>query len=79
MAKSPKAGRNDLCPCGSGRKFKKCCDKKAAGGTGRWLAVLVVGALLAAVAFAASWALRDPGSSTPRPGQVWSEEHGHYH
>lgn len=21
----PKAGRNDLCPCGSGRKFKKCC------------------------------------------------------
>ena len=22
---TPKAGRNDLCPCGSGRKFKKCC------------------------------------------------------
>jgi uncharacterized protein YchJ len=22
---SPKVGRNDLCPCGSGRKFKKCC------------------------------------------------------
>lgn len=21
----PAAGRNDLCPCGSGRKFKKCC------------------------------------------------------
>ena len=21
----PKTGRNDLCPCGSGRKFKKCC------------------------------------------------------
>jgi len=20
-----KLGRNDLCPCGSGRKFKKCC------------------------------------------------------
>lgn len=20
-----KTGRNDLCPCGSGRKFKKCC------------------------------------------------------
>jgi len=19
------AGRNDLCPCGSGRKYKKCC------------------------------------------------------
>ena len=21
----PKVGRNDLCPCGSGKKFKKCC------------------------------------------------------
>lgn len=21
----PKAGRNDPCPCGSGRKYKKCC------------------------------------------------------
>ncbi|MEM6825795.1 MAG: SEC-C metal-binding domain-containing protein [Pseudomonadota bacterium] len=20
-----KLGRNDLCPCGSGRKFKRCC------------------------------------------------------
>jgi uncharacterized protein len=23
--KSPKAGRNDPCPCGSGRKYKRCC------------------------------------------------------
>jgi hypothetical protein len=23
----PKVGRNDPCPCGSGRKFKKCCGK----------------------------------------------------
>ena len=22
---APKTGRNDLCPCGSGRKYKKCC------------------------------------------------------
>ncbi len=22
---SAKVGRNDPCPCGSGRKFKKCC------------------------------------------------------
>ncbi|MGE0628861.1 MAG: SEC-C metal-binding domain-containing protein [Hyphomicrobiaceae bacterium] len=21
----PKIGRNDPCPCGSGRKYKKCC------------------------------------------------------
>lgn len=25
---SPKVGRNDPCPCGSGRKFKKCCEEK---------------------------------------------------
>jgi uncharacterized protein YecA (UPF0149 family) len=23
-----KLGRNDLCPCGSGRRFKSCCLKK---------------------------------------------------
>jgi tetratricopeptide (TPR) repeat protein len=22
---APKTGRNDLCPCGSGRKYKQCC------------------------------------------------------
>ncbi len=26
-AKSDKIGRNEPCPCGSGRKFKKCCGK----------------------------------------------------
>ena len=25
-----KVGRNDLCPCGSGKKYKKCCGKTAA-------------------------------------------------
>ena len=24
---APKVGRNDPCPCGSGRKFKKCCGR----------------------------------------------------
>lgn len=26
---TPKVGRNDPCPCGSGKKFKKCCAVKA--------------------------------------------------
>lgn len=26
-----KAGRNDPCPCGSGKKFKKCCESKMGG------------------------------------------------
>jgi preprotein translocase subunit SecA len=23
----PKVGRNDPCPCGSGKKYKQCCGK----------------------------------------------------
>ncbi|MHC4758661.1 MAG: preprotein translocase subunit SecA [Planctomycetota bacterium] len=26
---APKVGRNDPCPCGSGKKYKKCCGKTA--------------------------------------------------
>jgi hypothetical protein len=26
--KQRKIGRNDSCPCGSGRKFKRCCEGK---------------------------------------------------
>ena len=26
---TPKIGRNDPCPCGSGKKYKKCCGKNA--------------------------------------------------
>jgi preprotein translocase subunit SecA len=25
IVRNPKIGRNDLCPCGSGKKYKKCC------------------------------------------------------
>jgi uncharacterized protein YecA (UPF0149 family) len=25
----PKVGRNDPCPCGSGKKYKQCCGKLA--------------------------------------------------
>lgn len=27
VRKEPKIGRNDPCPCGSGKKYKKCCGK----------------------------------------------------
>jgi preprotein translocase subunit SecA len=29
--KSSRVGRNDSCPCGSGKKFKNCCIKKHVG------------------------------------------------
>ena len=30
IVKGPQPGRNDPCPCGSGKKFKKCCGAIAA-------------------------------------------------
>src|SRR5262249_28870577 len=30
-AAQPKVGRNDPCPCGSGKKYKKCCLAKVEG------------------------------------------------
>ncbi len=29
VVKGPKIGRNDPCPCGSGKKYKHCCGKNA--------------------------------------------------
>lgn len=26
----PKIGRNESCPCGSGKKYKRCCERKEA-------------------------------------------------
>jgi len=31
MRQDPKTGRNDPCPCGSGKKYKKCCMNKSNG------------------------------------------------
>ncbi|HET6494090.1 MAG TPA: SEC-C metal-binding domain-containing protein, partial [Thermoleophilia bacterium] len=30
MSRHTKPGRNDLCACGSGKKFKNCCEAKVA-------------------------------------------------
>ena len=29
VRETPRVGRNDPCPCGSGKKYKQCCGKKA--------------------------------------------------
>ena len=28
VRQAPKIGRNELCPCGSGKKYKKCCKEQ---------------------------------------------------
>ena len=46
MAHHP--GRNDACPCGSGKKYKKCCELKQQNHRGNNLLLIVVGLLMAA-------------------------------
>lgn len=74
-----KAGRNDPCPCGSGKKFKKCCESAPrTTKSGRLMIALVI-AVLAGGIYAAVVGFNDTGSAVAAPGQVWSPEHGHYH
>ena len=70
-----KAGRNDLCPCGSGKKYKKCCEAKAGLSKNQTIALVVAG-VLAAILLVIALMDRDRGEG---PGRVWSAEHGHYH
>lgn len=72
-----KTGRNDLCSCGSGRKYKKCCEAKdQGGGTGSRVMMAAVGGaiLLAIIAALASFT-----GETSTATRTWSAEHGHYH
>ena len=34
IVRKEKIGRNDLCPCGSGKKYKKCCGLNQNEGNG---------------------------------------------
>jgi hypothetical protein len=69
----PRPGRNDPCPCGSGKKFKQCCSSKQHRPSRALVAMLIAGVILAIIVIVSI--ARRPSSS----GQVWSPEHGHYH
>jgi hypothetical protein len=71
-----KPGRNDLCACGSGKKFKKCHGSMPESQVQSRVLMITVGlAVLAAiVAGVASFS----GSSQPSV-RVWDPAHGHYH
>lgn len=75
MKHAQKTGRNELCPCGSGRKFKKCCEAKVQRGS-RVLLIAVGAAVLGALLVGLASFTSD-GTAGPR--RVWSAEHGHYH
>ena len=40
MSASSSIGPNDPCPCGSGKKYKRCCKSAAAMPRPRWMALL---------------------------------------
>jgi hypothetical protein len=73
-----KPGRNDLCHCGSGRKYKKCHAAKEEGGgmRGRMLLIIVGGAMLAALAIGIAQFNSSAGGSGTR---TWDPVHGHFH
>lgn len=81
MVQSENVGRNDQCPCGSGKKYKKCCALKAQRTRGNTVMLVVVaGLMVAGLAAGISSFMNERGSSAqPLPGQTWSAEHGHYH
>jgi hypothetical protein len=74
-----KAGRNDHCPCGSGKKFKKCCARKTQQSRAGMLLIGLLVAALAGGIYAAVVGFGDDGAAIAAPGKVWSPEHGHYH
>ena len=79
MTHPNKAGRNDLCACGSGKKFKKCCALKQQTHRGNTVMLIVVGLLMAAGVVAGITAFTSERGHVSRPAGVWSAEHGHYH
>jgi hypothetical protein len=72
-----KPGRNELCPCGSGKKYKKCHEPKETGKAGGRALVMLVGAAVVAAAVAAVLAFS--GQDTGSGVRVWDPVHGHYH
>jgi SEC-C motif len=83
MASQSKVGRNDRCPCGSGKKYKNCCANKAGRmSPASWAAIValaVAAGVLVFFLFNLSQGGPVVGDPACPPGQVWSPEHGHCH
>lgn len=81
-----RVGRNDVCPCGSGKKYKTCHGIKAMVSTQRNKTFWMIGVLIA-LFISAIYGLfnksEESGSTRPEGqapvGKVWSAAHGHWH
>jgi hypothetical protein len=79
MAHTGKLGRNDLCSCGSGKKFKKCCGLTAPRSRANTMMFVLIGTLVIAGLAAAASSFTTDINHTAKSTGVWSPEHGHYH
>jgi hypothetical protein len=71
-------GRNEPCPCGSGKKYKHCCATKAAKAPlASRITISLIALLLLGGAVYMLTSLDDEAGLGAR--RVWSEEHGHWH
>ena len=63
-----RVGRNDACPCGSGRKYKACCEGKQGRGPSRGLILLLATiGVVAALGVVASIRDKDTQSAVSLP------------
>jgi len=71
-------GRNAPCPCGSGKKYKRCCALKPQhrASIGTWLLMSAIGLMLLAGAVIGLTSLGELGER-PAPGRVWHGDHWH--
>jgi hypothetical protein len=79
MANAVKIGRNDECTCGSGKKYKKCCELKQERSGGTVAMLVLIGALALAGLLAGISTFSTDTTHAGQPTGVWSAEHGHYH
>ena len=76
MARVSKVGRNDPCPCGSGKKYKQCCERTThVLSPTTWLAIVgfAVAALTALILSFTTTATRIDARCPP--GQTWDSGH----
>ena len=77
MSRIQKAARNEACPCGSGKKYKRCHGAQQGADRGNKALMIIIGLLLAGGVAAGVTKFMNPDRG--KPMGVWSAEHGHYH
>jgi hypothetical protein len=79
MTQAAKPGRNDACSCGSGKKYKKCCEAKSERSMGQTMMMVLISLILGAGLLAAVSNFTTESTHVGKTSGVWDPAHGHYH